>query len=498
MALATKTQIDRLTEQVGDLLEERTGGFDRERYVRYADDPVGFITDVLDGERIWSKQVEIAESVRDHPFTVVRSCNSAGKDWLAARIALWWVYARGGFVLMSGPTERQVKEILMQKEVATAFRRAEDLPGDLYQLSLRVTSDDKTGILALTSSEASRITGFHAPRVLVVLTEAQACESFVYEGLRSCATGEEDRFLALGNPLSPEGPFYRFSKPGSGWNAIRIRASEHPNVVHDDPSLIPGGVTCRWIEDTERDYGRGSDVCLSRIEGEFPETADNVLVKRSWLDAAAERWANGDLEAEAVNVPHTAALDPARFGPDRSALAIRQGPILRELITWGKLDLMEMCGHVIRTLQERNLGPMSPTLYGPGVGGKALTLIIDEIGLGSGVHDRLKEQDWPVVGFNGANRAQQPERFINRRAESYWRLRKLLEGGDVAVPPDDDLFDELLSIQWGVDSSGKIKLERKDETKLRLGRSPDRADAVAMAFGSVTETATIGAEMIDL
>ena len=62
---------------------------------------MGFIRQVLKGEP-WSAQEDIALQVREHAFVVVRACNGAGKDWLAARLALWWVYACGGLVLLTG------------------------------------------------------------------------------------------------------------------------------------------------------------------------------------------------------------------------------------------------------------------------------------------------------------------------------------------------------------------------------------------------------------
>ena len=158
VVLTSRTQIDRLREQVGDLLAARSMGVDLDVFEKFERRPVEFIQDVLGGDRIWSRQLEIAESVRDGRFTVVRSCNSAGKDWVAAHLALWWCYARRGLVLITGPTERQVREIVMG-EVARAFRRNDDLPGELYQRSLRIPADENLGILAFTPTEASKLTG---------------------------------------------------------------------------------------------------------------------------------------------------------------------------------------------------------------------------------------------------------------------------------------------------------------------------------------------------
>ena len=84
----------------------------------------------------------------------------------------------------------------------------------------------------------------------------------------------------------------------------------------------------------------------------------------------------------------------------------------------------------------------------------------------------------------GSRRAQ---RFLNLRAQMLWHLRELLEDGKVALPPDEKLADELCAIRWTVMSAGKIQIEANDELRSRLGRSPDRADAVAMASLSGSE-----------
>jgi hypothetical protein len=79
------------------------------------------------------------------------------------------------------------------------------------------------------------------------------------------------------------------------------------------------------------------------------------------------------------------------------------------------------------------------------------------------------------------------DKYLNLRAEAYWTLRTLLEQGQIAIPRDEKLWDELTSIQWKPNSAGRIQLEPKDAFRKRLGRSPDRADAVAMAFHAWNE-----------
>jgi len=473
--MTVATTLRRLDAELGELLERHDRARDLSEFARYESDPGAFIREVLGGDP-WSRQVEIAESVRDAPLVVVRSANAVGKDWIAARLALWWVYCRRGLALITGPTERQVREVVMG-EVARAFGKARDLPGELYQMALRLGREERAGILAFTSTEASRLTGFHAPRILAVLTEAQGVEDFAWEGLLACSTGSEDRVLAVGNPLVPSGRFYSVSRPRSGWTSLRIAADEHPNL-QEGRAVIPGGPSPEFADRIAREYGRQSGIYMARVLGEFPDEGEESLYRRSWVEAANEWWADDSWRREQKG-DLLVAVDPARFGPDLTAVAVRKGPVLEELLTFGgRLDLMETVERVRVVLDRVGVRP--------GTGGHSASgsVVIDEVGLGGGVLDRLKELGYCCEGFNGGRSPRDVARFANLRAESYWRLRERLEAREVALPPDEELAEELLATSWKVTADGKVALPPKEELRGRLGRSPDRADAAVMALAS--------------
>jgi hypothetical protein len=115
--------------------------------------------------------------------------------------------------------------------------------------------------------------------------------------------------------------------------------------------------------------------------------------------------------------------------------------------------------------------------------------MIDDVGVGGGVVDRLHEQRQPAVGLNGAHRPRDRQRFVNARAEWYWELRERFEHGEIDLDPDDELLaEQLCSIRYGVDSAGRIQIESKDEMRGRGMASPDRADALVLAFAEVDHT----------
>lgn len=458
-----------LKAEVGELLATHDRARSLDSFAEYRDDPVRFLLEVLhaDPEKLWSRQREIADLVRHRRYVVVRSCNGLGKDWLAAGLALWWVYACRGYVLLTGPTERQVKYVVMG-EIRRAFDRAADLPGQLFELALRIEAPELMGILAFTSTDASKLTGFHAPRLLVVITEAQGVEPLVWEGVFANVTGEASKVFAVGNPLQPTGKFFDVSR-SPAWAAVKIPATEHPNVVQGR-EVIPGAVTQAFIDLMAQEYGVGSGVYMSRVMGEFPDESDEALCQRSWVLAAQERWRalpRGPKEGEIVP-----AVDPARYGPDFSALAVRYGDVVEEVITWSKLGTVDTAGRVLVELDRLGLP-------------RDFSVTVDSPGLGGGVIDALEAMGGRPWDYNGGLPPlgyQAGEKFANLRAESFWTLRRRLEMGTIALPPDEKLGDELCAMRWSIRLDGKVQLEGKDELRARLGRSPDRADAVAMAF----------------
>lgn len=483
--MTVATDLKRLREGIGELVARHERAEGVETFARYRDDPCGFLTDVLHVKNLWSRQQEIAELVREHRQVVVRSCNSLGKDFLGARLAVWWAVARGGLVILTGPTDRQVGSVLM-KEVGRAFRSNPDLPGELYARALRIGDEDK--ILAFTATDPDKFTGFHDPETLVVITEGQGVEPDIYEAAQACATSAGSRLLVLGNPLRPSGTFYSICR-SENWVSVRVPASEHPNVV-EGREVIPGAVTQQWVESIAREYGKDSPQYRARVEAEFPEDDVSALFKRLWIDQAFDRWrkcgGQGPRESERKLI-----ADIAGGGADRTCVGTARADVIERLEFWPESDLMKIAKKLAETSREYgrwDAAVRRQQLQDGEIPQASIT--VDVGGLGLGVADRLSELRASVTRFNGASTASSKTKFANKRAESYWLLRKRLERDGVALPPDEGLAAELLATEWSVDSSGRILIAPKDDIRSRIGRSPDAADVCAMAQGAGLGTAT--------
>ena len=108
------------------------------------------------------------------------------------------------------------------------------------------------------------------------------------------------------------------------------------------------------------------------------------------------------------------------------------------------------------------------------------TVFIDA-GRGEGVIDRVRQLGFSVVEANASASAMDPSRYLNRRAESWDRMRKWIEAGG-SLPKDENLMEELSTPTYSFDAAGRMVLEKKEKIKERMGKSPDVADALAMTF----------------
>jgi phage terminase large subunit len=113
---------------------------------------------------------------------------------------------------------------------------------------------------------------------------------------------------------------------------------------------------------------------------------------------------------------------------------------------------------------------------------------VDVVGVGAGVVDQLEAEGYPVNGVNVGEGANDSEHYVNKRAELFWALRERHEDGEIDLDEnDEELANQLTDIIYGFDVRGRIYIERKEDAKKRGVPSPDKADAVMLAFAPFDE-----------
>ena len=507
-------------------------------YLDYADKPLEFVRDVL-RYTLWEKQEEVVESVRRNRFTVVPSGQGVGKSISASLLVAWWLSTREeAKVVTLAPTWAQVANILW-RYVKSLSHRAK-LPGTVLNTPRWNISPDRFGIglspKKTSMEDMASLQGYHSPNLLVILDEAPGVNRILWDALRGLAVGDNNRILALGNPIEQSGPFWD-AENSENWHKVQISCLEHPNVVqHED--VIPGAVSYTWVKEMLRDHcqmvgqmhdlpddlkltrddiieiGRdlaevgifdriGQNVEESlvgddglsdnrslvvpapdaflfegvwyrpnstfemRVLGRAPVESSSQLISLAWV-MSAQRW---EIQAKP---PTVIGFDPARYGGDAATMVARAGPkVLWVKRRWptSRNPGVELAGWLKEEMSKL----------------AASVAYVDEIGIGASVVDQCRVLNLPVRGVAGSNVAYDAGQFTNMRTELWWKIKQRLQQGALELPRDALLESDLVAPRYGYDEKGRKKLERKEDVQVRLGRSPDSGDALALTFASPSE-----------
>jgi len=333
--------------------------------------------------------------------------------------------------------------------------------------------DSKRYAIGLSTNEGDRFQGFHGD-VLVVLDEATGVSPAIWEAIEGIRAGGKVHVLAIGNPLRASGPFYDvFKSQRESWNLITISAFDTPNLAGLTPgtlltlpdeeldnNLWPYLTTKRWVKERLQEWGPDHQLWDSRVMGNFPRQADDALFSLTWLDEAKAR-TEGDGEL-------IAGLDVGGPGEDETALCLRRGPKIIKIMAWKDADPW---GAVVAVLN-----PYKREL-------KAIN--VDAVGIGDGMAKHLRNERFPVNFVNVGSAAWDKTHFANLKAEIYWQLRERARTGDLAGLTDERAIEQLLSIRYAHTPRGLVMIESKDAGRKRGVKSPDRAEAIILAFADV-------------
>lgn len=429
-------------------------------------DPSQF-THAMLGHDIWSKQHEILQSVAKFPRTAVKACHASGKTFIAAAAVLWWItHHQEAIAVTTAPTWTQVERLLWG-EIHNMVLRSKISNPKPSATSLQLGPNRYA--MGLSTNEGVRFQGFHG-NVLVVLDEAPGILPEIYEAIEGIRAGGDVRMLALGNPVISSGPFYdAFTTNRERWNLIAISAFDTPNlagVTLEQLLELPDELldenqrryltTRRWAKEKYFEWGPGHPLWESRVLGNFPLQSEDALLSLTWLEQAKLR-TEGEREV-------WAGVDVAGPGESETVLCVRRGPRIVLLQAWAK----DSRGAVLAAL-----GRFKSELKG---------INVDSVGVGEYFGKHLRDQGMPVNEVNVGQSAREAEKFSNLKAELYWNLRLRAESGNIAGLTDEKAIAQLASIRYSHNSRGQVVIESKEDARKRGVKSPDRAEAIMLAF----------------
>jgi hypothetical protein len=437
---------------------------------------------------LWSKQKEIMQSVADNSKTAVASCHSIGKSFIAALTVCWWldIHAPGeAFVFTTAPTGAQVKAILW-REINRQHTRIGDLPGRVNLTEWYIGNE----LVALGRKPDERnptaAQGTHARFFLAVLDEACGVPRSLWDAASTLTANRWGRTLVIGNPDDATTEFADICLRDDGWNKIFIGYKDTPNFTgeHISQSLKDMLTSVAWVEDRRKKWGPNSALFMSKCEGVFPIGSSPFVVVPLLM---AQKCRYIDLPDDGT--PHEAGIDVGGGG-DRTFIWERRGMKAGRHESFVDANPMKTVGQLVISLREWGITKVK----------------VDSTGIGWGVAGRLKElssrhnplgecahsAEVNPVNFAESATPGKEKRLLNKRAEMWWDIGReysRLGTWDLANVDDDTLQELTTPLYETLDSSGKIKIESKDKVIERLGRSPDSADALLLAF---LETTTQG------
>ena len=443
----------------------------------------------------------------------------------AAVAALYWLASHEECaVITTAPTLNQVVKLLWAEIHHLVGKSRFPFP---KPTTSQLTINSKRYALGFTTSvehgdQGVKFQGFHSKSVLVILDEAPGVDGRIWEALEGMLASGDVHVLALGNPTIASGPFFdAFGMNRSQWKTHTISALDIPNfkgvkitymetdaagrekeVVLGDPNGIelkdmtdadlayqPTPYLCsrRWVRDRYLEWGPTSPLFQSRCLGNFAAQAPDALVSLSWLEQAKYRAYN---PAASSAAPHRlrAGIDVAGPGEDETVLCIRVGAHIVSLKSWPNADPR---GEIVYALREAEAWYRAE-LVKRGINDedalnmlcKFETVNVDSCGVGYYLARHLEDQGFPVSDINVGEAPNDPLRYYLLKAECYWGLRLFFSDGAVSGLTDELAISQLAGIRYKPNSRGQIVIESKEDARKRGVKSPDRAEAIMLAFAN--------------
>ena len=443
-----------------------------EDMIRFYDDPVGFVYyafnwghgDLADqtGPDEWQVKFldEIAAKLRGDPDGNVREATASGhgigKTACTAWLVLWAMSTRphlSGVVTANTMSQLSTKT---WRELALWYKRAVNRHWFKWSATKFWHVDHPetwfTSAEPNTEHNSEAFAGRHAYYKLIIFDEASAIPDKIWEVTEGAMTDPRSIWCVFGNPTKNTGRFKDcFEHDSARWGTRHIdsRTCKMTNKAELD----------EWI----KAYGIDSDFVRVRILGLFPRFGAMQFISTESVDRAML----GEVPFEAYClVPVVLGVDVARYGDDKTCIAVRQGRKLHEVRKFRELNTMQVAAQIVACMKD--------------YGGVAATFV-DGVGVGAGVVDRLQMLGHAVIEVNGGAIAFEETRFYNKTAEMWYRMREWLAGADLPVK-DSELRLALIGREYYHDDRERIRLERKRDMKKRGLASPDEADALAHTF----------------
>ena len=326
--------------------------------------------------------------------------------------------------------------------------------------------------------------------MLIIADEAIGIAPDLWDAVEGIRAAGNVRMVKLCNPTVPEGaPYEDFTKLRGSTECITISAFDTPNLAgltmesllqlpeeELDIAPFPWLTRRRWVKEMYHKWGPSNPRFMSRVLGEFPTQASDAVFQLAWIEKAARAIDDEVFAREFRNNRHRITiqigLDIAGPGDDETSACARIGPFVVDQVSWPIADPFDQFMRFLSRLHQRF--PQVPII-----------IMADVVGIGYHFARAIARQGYDVREFLAGASAIDSQTFSNAKAEAYWNLREIMRTCDISGATDEDCQAQLSDVRYRERPNGQIEIEHKDQARSRGSSSPDRAEAMIMAFQRV-------------
>lgn len=454
----------------------------------YRDDPVLWARDVV-GVHLWSKQADAARAVAEKQNVVVKAGHGVGKSFLAGILVCWWVDTRypDCFVASTAPSTAQIKAIVW-REVANIAAIVEKryneglvdhkLPG--YRTSDAEWKTDDGTLIGFgrkppegENRTGDSLQGIHAAGgVLAIGDEAVGLSEQLIDALGNITSTSNSRRFLICNPTNPASYVAKlFRNKPANWDYHTISVLDSPNFTDEKdetpPEVLKALTDQSYLDAKREEYGVGSAMWKSRVEGEFAWDMGHTLFRPEDLAKSMDT----EIVPSTETLPVLGVdVSRSKSGDMNTVYKYHDGK-LRFLDEWNSPNAIETAERIDRLA--RSQGASEVRIDGAGLGGPIADFVRD-----------ISGGKYEVVEILGGNPSPDRNRWFNFRAWSWSDLQTRMSRGEIDIDPaDEDLQEQLMSVEIKPRLSGvnSLLLESKEELRKRGVHSPDHADAAVYA-----------------
>jgi hypothetical protein len=379
-----------------------------------------------------------------------------GKTTCLSWLILWYLYCfKDAQLGCTSPTSDQLHDVLW-KEIAKWLGEMPEFVREKFEWSMnyvRVRERSETWFARARTARKEApeaLSGLHGEHVMLIGEEASGIEDVVMRFAEGSLTDKNTMVILISNPTRLIGYFYNTQhKYKEDWQTLQFNGLESPLV------------DIEFVEDKAKQYGVDSDEYRISVLGQFPK--EDAVDDKGYVPLLTQADIKQVRDAQQLRLPRL-GVDAAGEGSDKSSFVARDR-FRAKIMAEEKISNAKSIAQKISTLTELL---------------QTESITVDNFGVGANVAQECAFANIRVNGVNVGDKADDPERFVNKRAEAYFRLRDWLRSGGELV--QDERWDQLLTIRYKRNMTGRIVIMSKQEMRKEGYGSPDHADALSLTF----------------